>query len=128
MWAEDEGTDVRALIHDRDTKFTAAFDEYFQRDDGGPVLTPPGAPIANCFIESWIGSAKRRTHVNRHAHRTLPFGGRACSSCPAAHADRTSPARGASAFPLVLVQQIGEAMDDLGVLVKEVGLFAGVVL
>ena len=23
------------------------------------MLTPPGAPIANCFIESWIGSLKR---------------------------------------------------------------------
>ena len=23
------------------------------------MLTPPGAPIANCFIESWIGGHKR---------------------------------------------------------------------
>jgi len=59
MWAEDEGIDVRFLIHDRDTKFTEAFDEHFRRDDGGPVLTPYGAPIANCFCESWIGSLKR---------------------------------------------------------------------
>jgi putative transposase len=59
MWAEDEGIDVRFLIHDRDTKFTDAFDEYFSRDDGGVVLTPYQAPIANCYIESWIGSLKR---------------------------------------------------------------------
>jgi len=59
MWAEEEGIDVRFLIHDRDTKFTEAFDEHFSRDDGGPVLTPHGAPIANCFVESWIGSLKR---------------------------------------------------------------------
>ena len=59
MWAEDEGIDIRFLIHDRDTKFTAGFDEYFDRDDGGVAKTPPGAPIANCFIESWIGSHKR---------------------------------------------------------------------
>ncbi len=59
MWAEDEGIDVRFLIHDRDTKFAEAFDEHFRRDDGGPVLTPYGAPIANCFVESWIGSLKR---------------------------------------------------------------------
>ena len=61
MWAEDEGIDVRFLIHDRDTKFTDAFDEYFRRPDGGPVKTPHQSPIANSFIESWIGSLKRET-------------------------------------------------------------------
>ena len=59
MWAEDEGINVRFLIHDRDTKFTNAFDEYFNRTDGGIVLTPYQSPIANCYIESWIGSLKR---------------------------------------------------------------------
>jgi len=59
MWAEDEGIDVRFLIHDRDTKFTEAFDEHFRRHDGGPVRTPYGAPIANSFVESWIGGLKR---------------------------------------------------------------------
>ncbi|HAU37499.1 MAG TPA: integrase [Phycisphaerales bacterium] len=59
MWADEEGIDVRFLIHDRDTKFTEAFDEHFKRDRGGPVLTPYGAPVANCFAESWIGSLKR---------------------------------------------------------------------
>jgi putative transposase len=59
MWADEEGIDIRFLLHDHDTKFTAFFDEFFRRDDGGPVLTPIAAPIANCFIESWIGSLKR---------------------------------------------------------------------
>jgi hypothetical protein len=59
MWADEEGIDLRFLIHDRDCKFAEAFDEYFRRKDGGPVLTPYGAPIANCFAESWIGSLKR---------------------------------------------------------------------
>ena len=59
MWADEEGIDVRFLIHDRDCKFTDAFDEHFRRANGGPVLTPYGAPIANCFAESWIGSLKR---------------------------------------------------------------------
>jgi putative transposase len=59
IWAEEEGIDVRFLIHDRDSKFTEAFDEHFCRPDGGTVLTPYQAPIANCFIESWIGSLKR---------------------------------------------------------------------
>lgn len=59
MWAEDEGLDVRFLIHDRDTKFTRAFDAFFHRPDGGVIKTPYMAPIANCYAESWIGSLKR---------------------------------------------------------------------
>ena len=59
IWAEEEGIDIRFLIHDHDTKFTAAFDEHFRGHRRGPVLTPYGAPIANCFAESWIGSLKR---------------------------------------------------------------------
>jgi len=59
MWTEDEGIDVRFLIHDHDTKFTQAFDKHFHRDDGGVVKTPYQAPIANSFAESWIGSLKR---------------------------------------------------------------------
>ena len=59
MWAEEEGIDIRFLIHDRDTKFTEAFDEHFKRDDGGPVITPPFSPRANCYCESWIGNYKR---------------------------------------------------------------------
>ena len=59
MWAEDEGIDVRFLLHDRDRKSSEDFDEYFRSSDGGPVRTPYRAPIANCFIESWIGSQKR---------------------------------------------------------------------
>lgn len=58
MWAEDEGIDIRFLIRDHDTKFTESFDEHFRRKDGGPVLTPIAAPIANCFAESWIGHLK----------------------------------------------------------------------
>jgi putative transposase len=59
IWAQEEAIDIRFLIHDHDTKFTAAFDRHFERNDGGPVLTPICAPIANCFAESWIASLKR---------------------------------------------------------------------
>ena len=59
MWAEEEGIDIRFLLHDHDTKFTEAFDAEFNREDGGVVKTPIMAPIANCFIESWIGGMKR---------------------------------------------------------------------
>ena len=59
VWAEDQGIDVRFLIHDHDTKFTEGFDEYSRRPRGGPILTPWAAPIANSFAESWIGALKR---------------------------------------------------------------------
>lgn len=59
MWAEDQGVDLRFLLHDRDTKFTQAFDDAFKSPGGGVVRTPFQAPIANCYIESWIGSLKR---------------------------------------------------------------------
>jgi putative transposase len=59
MWADEEGIDLRYLLHDRDTKFTESFNHLFK--DGGVriVRAPYQTPIANCFAESWIGSLKR---------------------------------------------------------------------
>ena len=37
MSQREEGTNLRFLIHDRDTKFTAAFDEHLKPDRGGPI-------------------------------------------------------------------------------------------
>ena len=59
IWAAEEGIDIRFLVHDRDGKFSGAFDRLFERDDGGVVKTPYQSPIANSFAESWIGSLKR---------------------------------------------------------------------
>jgi putative transposase len=75
MWADDQGIDLRFLIHDRDTKFSEAFDEHFKRERGGPVLTPYGAPVANSFAESWIGSMKREclNHFFCFSLRQLDF-------------------------------------------------------
>ena len=83
MWAEEEGIDLRFLIHDRDSKFTEAFDDHFRRDDGGPALTPYGAPIANCFVESWIGSLKREclNHFFCFALRQLDHTVQAYAAC-----------------------------------------------
>ena len=59
IWAQEEGINLRFLIHDRDAKYSQAFDEHFRRDNGGVVLTPYQTPVANSFAESWIGSLKR---------------------------------------------------------------------
>jgi putative transposase len=69
---------TRFLIHDRDSKFTAAFDEVFRSDGIRTIRTPVRAPRANAFIERWIGTVRRECLdriliVNRqHLERVLP--------------------------------------------------------
>ncbi len=59
MWFDDHGIEARFLLRDRDTKFTAAFDQLF-RDGGTRIIkTPVKAPNANAYAESWVGSLKR---------------------------------------------------------------------
>ncbi len=50
---------IRFLIHDRDSKFTAAFDEVFRSEGIRTIRTPVRAPRANGFIERWIGTVRR---------------------------------------------------------------------
>jgi transposase InsO family protein len=50
---------IRFLIHDRDSKFTAGFDEVFRSDGIRTIRTPVRAPRANAFIERWIGTVHR---------------------------------------------------------------------
>ena len=65
-------------IHDRDSKFTAAFDEVFRSEGIRTIRTPVRAPRANAFIERWIGTVRRECLdrlliVNRrHLERVLP--------------------------------------------------------
>jgi transposase InsO family protein len=69
---------IRFLIHDRDSTFTAAFDEVFRSDGIRVIRTPVRAPRANAFIERWIGTVRRECLdriliVNRrHLERVLP--------------------------------------------------------
>jgi putative transposase len=50
---------IRFLIHDRDSKFTAAFDEVFRSEGIRTIRTPVRAPRANAFIERWIDTVRR---------------------------------------------------------------------
>ena len=69
---------IRFLIHDRDSKFTAAFDEVFRSEAIRIVRTPVRAPRANAYIERWIGSMRRECldrlliFNRRHLERVLP--------------------------------------------------------
>ncbi|HUZ81005.1 MAG TPA: helix-turn-helix domain-containing protein [Gaiellaceae bacterium] len=70
---------IRFLIHDRDSEFTAAFDEVFRSEGIRTIRTPARAPRANTFIERWIGGTVRRECLDRilivnrhHLERVLP--------------------------------------------------------
>jgi putative transposase len=75
----DRAEPIRFLIHDRDSKFTAAFDEVFRFEGIRTIRTPVRAPRANAFIERWVGTVRRECLdriliVNRrHLERVLPI-------------------------------------------------------
>jgi putative transposase len=56
---DDRGQRPRFLIHDRDAKFSHAFDAIFHGEGMRVIRAPLKAPNANAHIERWVGSARR---------------------------------------------------------------------
>jgi transposase InsO family protein len=56
---DDRGQRPSLLIHDRDAKFSRAFDAVFRSDGMRVIRTPLQAPNANAHVERWVGSARR---------------------------------------------------------------------
>ncbi|GAB2806680.1 hypothetical protein GCM10027176_09610 [Actinoallomurus bryophytorum] len=84
MDLDERAGGLRFLIRDRDTKFTAGFDDVFTSMGIKIIKIPPQAPRANAIAERWVGpaarwSARRRvlpppmgTRWSREMARTYP--------------------------------------------------------
>jgi transposase InsO family protein len=59
MALDDRGRQVRFLVHDRDSKFSAEFDALFAGESIRVIRTPVRAPNANAHVERWVGSVRR---------------------------------------------------------------------
>jgi putative transposase len=59
MWLDGQQLRAEFILHDRDTKFSSAFDRLVRSAGIQRIRTPLLAPNANAFAESWIGSFKR---------------------------------------------------------------------
>jgi hypothetical protein len=49
------------LIHDRDTKFCAAFQQIIDAAGGERVVLPPRSPNLHAYAERWVRSVKEET-------------------------------------------------------------------
>ncbi len=78
IWTlQDEQRAMRFLIHDRDAKFPASYDNVFASEGIEILRTPYRTPTANAFAERWVRSVREEALdklliVNQgHLHRVL---------------------------------------------------------
>jgi putative transposase len=58
MRLQDTGEEWRFIVHDRDAKFSCAFDAVFEAEGMQVIRTPVQAPNANSLAERWIGTVR----------------------------------------------------------------------
>jgi putative transposase len=59
MHLGDRDQSFRFLLHDRDSKFSGAFNEVFRSEGMRMIRTPIRAPNANAYAERWVGTLRR---------------------------------------------------------------------
>jgi putative transposase len=117
--------ELRFLLRDRDTKFTAAFDAVFAAEGIQVLTTPVRAPRANAYAKRWVGTVRREV-----LDRMLIFGGRQLRSVLAEYADHynlhrphraleQAPPLGPSQLPAVVPAETVVRRDRLGGLIHE---------
>jgi transposase InsO family protein len=57
------------LIHDRDTKFTQAFDQFLRNEGVEPVVLPPQSPNLNAHCERFSRSIQEEALRPNNLHR-----------------------------------------------------------
>jgi putative transposase len=115
---------MRFLIHDRDSKFTAAFDEVFRSEGIKLIHTPIRAPQANAYAERFVRSIRAECLDwllilgRRHLERVLRV--------YTAHYNHERPHRGLALLPPEPANAAGpptagkiERRDRLGGLIHE---------
>jgi len=85
---QDGALRAKFLLRDRDSKFTAAFDEVFKSEGVEIIRLPYPRPVANAFAERWVGSARREV-----LDRMLIFGRRHLEKVLAEYIDHYNHAR-----------------------------------
>ena len=93
---------MRFLIHDRDSKFTASFDEVFRSEGVRVVHTPVRAPKANAYAERFVRTVRTecldfllilgRRHLERVLHIYIQHYNRAPAPRPCTPAARSGTA------------------------------------
>jgi putative transposase len=79
---------LKFLIHDRNTKLTAAFDQVFTGEGLRIIRTPVRSPRANAICERWVGSVRREC-----LDRLLILGERHCTAALRAYIDHYNQKR-----------------------------------
>ncbi len=64
MLLADREQSFRFLLHDRDSKFSRAFDQVFGSEGMKIIRTPIRAPNANAYAERWVGTLRRECLTN----------------------------------------------------------------
>jgi putative transposase len=119
---EDTGRRFRFLVRDRDTKFTASFDEVFRASGIEAIRTPVRSPQANAFAERWVRTVREDCldHLLIYSRRHL----KAVLGDYVRHYNEACPHRGrqlATPLPLHDQPRIGEICrrDILGGIIHE---------